>query len=114
MVINELLKKITDVKNDGMEDYFLAKISKIRGREVRKTSKLFMLRALANTIIRLLPLLSVLLIVAIEILVLQNQFDVTQIFSILSIVTNFGAPLRSAIQIFDSYYDYKYAITSMD
>ena len=75
-------------------------------------SRVYNLKALANTLINMLPTLSMLFIIVIEVGILGNTLSVTKIFSIVSIISNFYGPLANLVQIMDAYNEYKYAIRS--
>ena len=73
----------------------------------------YSLRALANTLVNMLPTLSILFIIVIEVIVLGNSFSVTKIFSIVSIILLISEPLASFVTIMDAYNEYKYANSSL-
>ena len=75
-------------------------------------ARVYNLKALANTLINMLPTLSMIFVIVIEVGILGNTLSVTKIFSIVSIISNFYGPLANLVQIMDSYNEYKYAIRS--
>ena len=76
-------------------------------------TKVYGIRALANTLVNMLPTLSILFIIVTEVLILGNSFSVTKIFSIVSIITLISGPLADFVAIMDAYNEYKYAISSL-
>ena len=103
LVVDEILDKLHHIKNEGMEDFFQKKIKKIRKTETSTIGSLFVLRALSNTLISMLPTLCILVILVVEVLIMGQSLSVANIFTIVSVVSNFYGPLTDLIYILDMY-----------
>ena len=82
----------------------------IRASEVKCVKKINIYKAIADFIMSLAPLASIMTIILWEEELRGAPLDVSETFAIVSIIGNMGKPLKEFVDILDEYYLYKQAI----
>jgi ABC-type bacteriocin/lantibiotic exporter with double-glycine peptidase domain len=95
------------VKTSGFEHFYSQSIDIIRKEEVNCVKKVNIYKGVANFVMSLAPLASILIIIIWEEQLKGDKLSVSETFAIVSIIGNMGKPLKEFMDILDEYYLYK-------
>lgn len=109
-----MLSKLKHVKSGNLETYFELYISQLRDQEVKAIKRINDLKSVANFIMRLTPLFSLLIIMYLEKRQRHKRLGVTSTFTILGIIAAMKKPLNRFVRILDRYYAYHQAKESFN
>ena len=112
LLVDELVQKIRDIKNSSMENFFKKQVKTLRNKEIEYLRAVFNLTAIANFMMSFSIIAGILLIIAIE--RTNKELGLTETISIISVISNFGKPLKKFVMIINQFYKYKVAADSLN
>lgn len=114
LLISEILEKFMCMKYDCMEYFLKSKVKDMRNQEMSSLAAIHYLTGIANFILTLTPLFSILIILSLEHKINKVALDLTTTFTIISLIHGMTAPFQSFIHFIMKYKGYVHAKTCIN